>query len=229
MIETAGQSRLPDADAPTWPRLALEAWEDTYQTLHLWTQIVGKIRLSQCAPINHWWHVTLAVTSRGLTTGPMPYGTPAGESTAQTPQTQQTPQTFQIDFDFLAHELLIATSRGQRHTLPLIPRSVAEFYHELRKALGSLGIAVEIWTMPQEIPDPIPFDRDLKHAAYDPEYAQRFFRILVQVDRVCRAFRSPFLGKVSPVQFFWGSFDLAVTRFSGRRAPLHPGGGLLAD
>ena len=209
MIETAAESRLPASDA--WPSLPLDAWEDTCKTLQLWTQIVGKIRLRQCAPLNHWWHVTLYVTSRGLTTQPMPYGT----------------QTFQIDFDFVAHELILSTSKGERHMMPLAPRSVAVFYQEVMAALHSLGIPVDISTMPQEVPDPIPFDRDDQHAAYDPEYAQRCWRILVQVDRVFQQFRSGFVGKASPVHFFWGSFDLAVTRFSGRRAPLHPGGGPL--
>ncbi|HZO91362.1 MAG TPA: DUF5996 family protein [Chthonomonadaceae bacterium] len=195
----------------TWPSLPLAAWQDTYSTLHMWTQIVGKVRMRQCPFLNHWWHVTLYVTSRGLTTGPMPYG----------------PLTFQIDFDFLSHKLVISTSQGWRHTIALAPRTVAAFYKEVMAALRSLDIDVTIWTMPQEVPDPIPFEQDDQHASYDPEYAQRCWRILVQVDRVCQQFRSRFLGKCSPVHFFWGSFDMAVTRFSGRRAPEHPGGGLL--
>jgi hypothetical protein len=194
-----------------WPELPLAAWKDTYATLHMWTQIVGKIRMAHCAPINHWWHVTLSVTSRGLTTGPMPYRS----------------GTFQIDFDFLAHELQIATSWGERSAFALEPCTVAAFYHRVMDTLRSMSISEAISTMPQEVPDPIRFEVDRKHASYDAEAAQRCWRILMQVDRVCRQFRSRFLGKVSPVHFFWGSFDLAVTRFSGRRAPEHPGGGPL--
>ncbi len=197
--------------AEIWPELPLDAWKDTYETLHMWTQIVGKIRMRHCAPVNHWWHVTLTVTSQGLTTGPMPDGT----------------RTFQIDFDFLAHQLHISTGEGSRSTFSLAPCPVAEFYDKTMSTLRALGISEEISTMPQEVTEPIPFDRDHEHASYDREYAKRCWRILAQTDRVCREFRSRFIGKVSPVQFFWGSFDLAVTRFSGRRAPEHPGGGLL--
>jgi len=197
--------------ADTWPELPLSAWKDTYETLHMWTQIVGKIRMERCAPINHWWHVTLYVASRGLTTGPIPHGS----------------LTFQVDFDFISHELIVSTSDGQRSAFALEPMPVAEFYRKTMSALKGLGVSAAILTMPQEVAEPIPFEKDVKHASYDPEYAQRCWRILVQVDRVCREFRSRFIGKVSPVHFFWGSFDLAVTRFSGRRAPEHPGGGLL--
>jgi len=197
--------------ADTWPELPLSARKDTYETLHMWTQIVGKIRMERCAPINHWWHVTLYVASRGLTTGPIPHGS----------------LTFQVDFDFISHELIVSTSDGQRSAFALEPMPVAEFYRKTMSALKGLGVSAAILTMPQEVAEPIPFEKDVKHASYDPEYAQRCWRILVQVDRVCREFRSRFIGKVSPVHFFWGSFDLAVTRFSGRRAPEHPGGGLL--
>lgn len=208
----ASISKAAVAPTETWPSLPLERWKDTYATLHMWTQVVGKIRLALAPLINHWWQVTLYVTSRGLTTSPIPYGT----------------RTFQIDFDFLAHELHIDTGEGERRTLPLEPRSVADFYHRTMAALHALGIDVPIWSTPVEIENPIPFERDDRHA-YDPEYAQRFWRILVQTDRVLSAFRAGFLGKASPVHFFWGSFDLAVTRFSGRLAPVHPGAPNVAD
>ncbi len=192
----------------TWPSLPVSAWQDTYATLHMWTQIIGKIRLALAPKLNHWWHSTLYVTPRGLTTSSIPYGT----------------LTFEIRFDFLDHHLQIETSDGTTKRIALFPRSVADFYHDVISTLQAIGIEVLIWTMPQEVADPIPFNRDDKHAAYDPEYAQRFWRILLQTDRVMTAFRSRFTGKCSPVHFFWGSFDLAVTRFSGRRAPEHPGG-----
>jgi hypothetical protein len=206
-MERATGTRTPSR-LETWPDLPLEAWKDTYATVQLWSQIVGKVRLALAPPVNHWWHVTLNVTARGLTTSPIPYGT----------------DTFQIDFDFLDHQLRIDTSAGTMRMLALEARTVADFYHEFTGALHSLGIEVRIWTMPQEIADPIPFERDAVHATYDPEYAQRHWRVLVQADRVLNVFRSRFLGKCSPVHFFWGGFDLAVTRFSGRRAPLHPAG-----
>jgi hypothetical protein len=191
-----------------WPSLPLAAWQDTYATLHMWTQIVGKIRLALVPNLNHWWHSTLYVTPRGLTTASIPYQT----------------RSFQISFDFLDHQLLIETSDGITKRITLAPRSVADFYQNLMGTLSEMEIEVKIWKMPQEVADPILFDQDHQHAAYDPEYAQRWWRILVQVDRVMTAFRSQFIGKSSPVHFFWGSFDLAVTRFSGRRAPEHPGG-----
>jgi hypothetical protein len=188
--------------------LPYPAWKDSCTTLHLWTQIVGKIRLAQTPWANHSWHVTLYVTPRGLTTSPIPY-----EGRA-----------FQIDFDFLDHALVIATSdRGVRR-LPLAARPVADFHDQLMAALAELGIRVRIHGSPNEVADPIPFREDRAHAAYDPDPAQRFWRVLVQADRVFKQFRTGFLGKVSPVHFFWGSFDLAVTRFSGRVAPPHPGG-----
>jgi hypothetical protein len=191
-----------------WPSLPLAAWQDTYATLHRWTQIVGKIRLALAPNFNHWWQSTLYVTSRGLTTSVIPYGT----------------RTFQISFDFLDHQLLIETSDGMIKRIPLTPCSVADFYQNVMTALSEVGIEVRIWTMPQEIAEPLRLDQDDQHTTYDPEYAQRFWRILVQADRVMTLFRSRFMGKSSPVHFFWGSFDLAVTRFSGRRAPEHPGG-----
>lgn len=191
-----------------WPSLPLEAWEDTYATLHMWTQIVGKIRLVQAPWVNHSWHVTLYVTARGLTTSPIPHGE----------------RTFQIDFDFIDHRLLIKTNDGAIKTMALQPRTVADFYQDLMSNLWQLGLEVKIHTMPNEIISAIPFDKDHIHASYDAEYANRFWRALVQADRVLKEFRSRFVGKCSPVHFFWGSFDLAVTRFSGRKGPEHPGG-----
>lgn len=192
----------------TWPSLPLEAWSETYATLHLWTQIVGKIRLIQSPWINHSWHVTLYVTARGITTTPIPYGT----------------RTFQIDFDFIAHQLTIQSSDGGTGSFPLQPQSVAAFYARLMEEMDRLQLHVNIRVKPSEVVDPIPFDQDNTHCAYDPEYATRFWQILVQADRVFKQFRARFIGKCSPVHFFWGAPDLAVTRFSGRPAPLHPGG-----
>ncbi|TMJ38880.1 MAG: hypothetical protein E6G86_15300 [Alphaproteobacteria bacterium] len=194
-----------------WPALPLEAWEPTRATLHMWTQIVGKVRLALSPYMNHWWQVPLYVTARGLTTSPIPYD---GE-------------TFEILFDFIEHDLLIQKANGTAKTLRLAPRSVAEFYADVMAALRSMDIAVKIWTMPVEIPNPIPFDEDRTHAAYDPDYANRFWRILVSADAILKEFRGRFIGKASPVHFFWGSFDLAVTRFSGRRAPEIPGADLI--
>ncbi len=201
-------SSVPASSTEVWPALPLDDWKDTYATLHMWTQIVGKIRLALTPWINHSWHTTFYVTARGLTTSPIAHGT----------------RIFQIDFDFIDHQLLIQTHDGARRALVLRPRSVAAFYHELFAALTELGIDVRIHPLPNEVPDAVPFDRDEQHAAYDAEYANRFWRILVQADRVFTAFRARFIGKCSPVHFFWGSFDLAVTRFSGRPAPTHPGG-----
>jgi hypothetical protein len=193
--------------ADAWPSLPLAEWQDTYATLHLWTQVVGKIRLAQAPLINHWWQVPLYVTARGLTTSPMPYGE----------------RSFQIDFDFIDHLLIIACSDGKTASLALAPCPVAAFYRKVMALLATLGIVIEIWTMPVEIQDAIPFETDEAHASYDKDYVNRLWRILVQCDRVFTRFRARFIGKVSPVHFFWGSFDLAVTRFSGRRAPDHPG------
>ena len=190
-----------------WPELPLSAWQPTCDTLHMWTQIVGKVRMALSPPVNHYWHVPLYVSARGLTTTTIPCASGA----------------FEIDFDFLDHRLAIYTSSGQVRLLPLVDQSVAEFYRRLMGILRDLGIGVRINPVPQEVPNPIPFDRDTVHAAYDREYAQRFWRILVSVEKVLRAFRGRFVGKSSPVHFFWGSFDLAVTRFSGRRAPERPG------
>jgi hypothetical protein len=191
-----------------WPPLPFAEWKETAATLHMWTQIVGKIRLTQTPWINHSWHVTLYVTSRGLTTSPIPHGL----------------SMFEIMFDFIDHQLHIEKSDGARQTIELKPRSVAGFYRILMKALSDLELPVSINTMPNEIENPIAFDRDEDHRSYDREYANRFWRVLVQSDRVFKEFRSRFCGKCSPVHFFWGSFDLAVTRFSGRPAPPHPGG-----
>lgn len=190
------------------PSLPVAAWQDTCTTLHLWTQIVGKIRLALMPAINHWWHATLYVTPRGLTTGTIPYNR----------------RTFEIRFDFLDHLLHLEASDGASRSIQLAPRSVADFHRAVMAALNDLGIDVAIWTMPQEMVDPIPFEHDELHAAYDSAYVQRFWQILVQADRILTLFRSRFIGKSSPVHFFWGSFDLAVTRFSGRSAPPHPGG-----
>jgi hypothetical protein len=191
-----------------WPALPADAWRDTRATLHLWTQIVGKIRLALTPWQNHSWHVALYVTARGLTTSPIP----------------ERGHTFQIDFNFIAHRLSIVTSGGEERQIKLRPVSVAQFYDEVMSALRALGIAVTIDTMPNEIPDAVRFSEDTAHASYDPEYAHRFWRALVAANEVFARFRTGFLGKASPVHFFWGSFDLAVTRFSGRRAPKHPGG-----
>ena len=200
--------RAADSHEEVWPNLPWESWSDTCATLHMWTQIVGKIRLVRSPWVNHSWHVTLYVTSRGLTTSPIPYGHRA----------------FQIDFDFLHHQLVIQTSDGRTGSLPLEPQSVATFYRRLMEEMEKLELPVVIHKKPNEIPDPINFDQDESHRSYDREYAQRFWRILVQADRVLKEFRARFIGKVSPVHVFWGALDLAVTRFSGRRAPQHPGG-----
>ena len=191
-----------------WPELNFADWKETCATLHMWTQIVGKIRLTQTPWTNHSWHVTLYLTSRGLTTSPVPHGN----------------DTFEIYFDFIDHNLRILKSNGSHRVVEQKPRSVADFYKAVMTALDELELPVKIDMLPNEIPDPIPFDQDEKHRSYDPEYANRFWRVLVQADRVFKRFRSGFCGKCSPVHFFWGSFDLAVTRFSGRQAPPHPGG-----
>ena len=191
-----------------WPALPYAEWKETCVTLHMWTQIVGKVRLGLSPWTNHSWHVTLYLTARGLTTSPIPHGA----------------RVFEIEFDFVAHKLLVATGDGARREIPLQPRSVAEFYEMTMSILDELDLPVQINTTPNELPDPIPFERDQVHRAYDPEYANRFWRVLLQADRVFKLFRSRFCGKCSPVHFFWGSFDLAVTRFSGRAAPPHPGG-----
>jgi Family of unknown function (DUF5996) len=190
-----------------WPELPLDEWKDTYATLHMWTQIVGKVRLALSPPLNHWWQVPLYVNSCGLTTSAIPYAD----------------GIFDVQFDFIDHKLIIHTSHGSERLIALEPKSVADFYREFMGCLRSLGINVKIWRMPVEIPDPIPFDEDVQHASYDPEYANRFWRILLICDSIFKEFRCGFLGKCSPVHFFWGSFDMAVTRFSGRRAPEREG------
>jgi hypothetical protein len=201
MAEPERQSKL--VNTQIWPSLPLEEWQETLSTLHMWTQVVGKIRLAQTPLVNHWWNVPLYVTARGLTTSAMPYGARA----------------FEIEFDFIDHQLHIRCNDGTTAIIDLIPRTVADFYREVMTALDELGIHVKIWTTPVEIPNPIPFEQDQEHASYDAGYANRFWRILVQAAQVFERFRARFVGKVSPVHFFWGSFDLAVTRFSGRRAP----------
>lgn len=190
-----------------WPELPLASWKDTYDTLHMWTQIAGKVRLALSPPVNHWWHVPFYVSARGLNTSPIPYGS----------------RVFELEFDFLRHQVSIHCSDGQTRAVALYPRAVADFYAEFMSALGALGIEVKIWKMPVEVADPIPFDRDHQHASYDRDAVQRFWRILLSTDLVLKEFRGRFLGKSSPVHFFWGSFDLAVTRFSGRRAPERQG------
>jgi hypothetical protein len=193
------------------PALPFDSWKDTLATLHMWTQLVGKVRMKLCPLVNHYWNVTFYLTARGMTTSAMPYqrGTAWG--------------TIEVRFDFIAHTLVIETSEGRAVALALKSESVAEFYKKFMAALADLGVDVKIWTTPCEIPDPIPFERDQVHATYDPEAVNKFWRILVWVDQVLKEFRTGFLGKVSPVHFFWGSFDLCVTRFSGRRAPERPG------
>ncbi|MEP6915959.1 MAG: DUF5996 family protein [Acidobacteriota bacterium] len=191
-----------------WPALPLADWQATYATLHRWTQIVGKVRLHHTPWINHSWHVTLYVTARGLSTGTIPAGS----------------RSFQIDFDFIDHQLQIRTSDGAVRTMALAPRSVADFYRELMAALRDLDLETVINRYPNELEDATPFDEDEGHASYDADAVRRWFRILLSTERVFTQFRARFLGKNSPVHFFWGSFDLAVTRFSGRPAPAHPGG-----
>ncbi|CCJ08889.1 DUF5996 family protein [Methylocystis sp. SC2] len=201
-------TKVSEAERDAWPALPYVAWRETYTTLHLWTQIVGKIRLSLTPWLNHSWHVALYVTTRGLATSPIAYGA----------------RVFQIDFDFIDHVLRITTSDGGERQLQLRPQTVADFYADLFSTLEELDIFVHINEHPNEMPDALPFTKDRIHSAYDPVYANCFWRLLVQADRVFKIFRTAFVGKVSPVHFFWGSFDLAVTRFSGRRAPRHPGG-----
>jgi hypothetical protein len=197
-----------DTSATVWPDLPYPAWRDTAATLQLWTQIVGKVRLVLTPWVNHGWQVPLYVTARGLGTSPIPMGD----------------EILEIEFDFIDHQLHLRTSKGEERLLPLVPQTVADFYRQLMDLLRGLGTAVAINEGPNEVANPIRFSQDRIHAAYDAAAAHRFWRVLVQTDRVFKLFRSGFLGKASPVHFFWGSFDLAVTRFSGRKAPLHPGG-----
>lgn len=197
---------VPDSDI--WPELDFAGWRETANTLQLWTQIVGKIRLALTPWVNHSWQVPLYVTSRGLGTSPIPWGR----------------EIFDIEFDFVAHRLHVRTGAGAQNSIPLKPQTVADFYHEVMDLLTQLHITAHIHEVPNELINPVRFSEDRIHKAYDGNAAHRFWRVLVQADRVLKTFRSAFLGKVSPVHFFWGSFDLAVTRFSGRRAPPHPGG-----
>lgn len=199
---------LSSVDFPEcWPSLPLDSWKDTCATLHMWTQIVGKVRMALTPLINHWWNVPLYVSARGLTTSLIPYGE----------------RSFELRFDFLKHQLVLETCDGNVKSLALAPRSVADFYQEFMSMLGAENINVKIWHMPVEIPNPIAFNEDRVHASYDPKSVEKFWRILLSVDAIFKEFRSRFIGKSSPVHFFWGSFDLAVTRFSGRRAPERPG------
>ena len=190
-----------------WPELPYDAWKDTYATLHMWLQIVGKVALAHAAPLNHSWGIAFQVTPRGLSTRTLSYGT----------------RSFTMEFDFIDHQLLIRTSDGARRALALAPQSVADFYRAVMRMLDELALPVKIWTMPVEVESPVRFEEDTVHASYDPEYANRAWRILVQVERVLSASRCTFIGKCSPVHFFWGGFDLAVTRFSGRAAPPREG------
>jgi len=196
------------SDSPdSWPSLPLESWKDTCATVHMWTQVVGKVRLALTPKENHWWNVPLYVSPRGLTTSAIPCDD----------------RVFELEFDLIDHKLHLRISDGTTKDLPLRPQSVADFYKDSMAMLHSAGIEVEIWKMPVEIPNPIPFDEDRIHSSYDRDSAHRFWRILVSTDEVLKEFRSRFIGKNSPVHFFWGSFDIAVTRFSGRRAPERPG------
>jgi hypothetical protein len=196
-------------ESEIWPDLSYSAWRETAQTLHLWTQIVGKTRLKLTPWLNHSWHVTLYVSDRGLTTSPIPYGD----------------KSFEVEFDFVAHRLRIRSGDGAEQSFALQPQTVADFHAQFFGLLKEMGVSVVINDIPSELPDPvIPLSQDGVHAAYGAAAANRFWRALVQTDRMFKHFRSGFLGKASPVHFFWGSFDLAVTRFSGRKAPLHPGG-----
>ena len=196
-----------------WPALPYESWKDTYATLHMWTQVVGKVALKEVPPLNHCWGIAMHITPRGLSTGMLPHGD----------------RSFAIEFDFVDHRLVIRISDGIVRVLPLAPRTVAEFYKSLMTALAEMSLPVRIWSSPVEIPDPIPFEQDTRHHFYDPAAANRFWRILVQVDRVFTASRCDFVGKCSPVNFFWGSFDMAITRFSGRPAPPREGPAFMRD
>ncbi|VEG51713.1 Uncharacterised protein [Mycolicibacterium aurum] len=198
---------MPDSPS-AWPELSVEHWAETRDTLQLMTQVVGKVRLANTPVMSHWWNVVLYVSARGLTTGLVPYGD----------------KGFQIDFDFVDHQLTVASTTGERRTVALRPGPVADFYREVTAALDDLGLHTDIWPMPVEIADAVPLDTDTQHVAYDAEQVHRFWLALVQMTRVFEIFRSRFVGKVSPVHFFWGALDLAVTRFSGRSAPKHPGG-----
>ena len=209
MAGSKSMTDFPSAQPPhAWPSLPLEAWADTCETLHLWSQILGKVRCSRSPWVNHSWHVVLYVTARGLTTSPIPHGT----------------RTFQLDLDFIDQQLLLQSSDGRTASFALQPQSVAEFYCRVMSRLDDMKLHVDIDRYPNEVAEPIRFDRDEVHRAYDREYAARYWRVLVQADRVFKQFRARYVGKCSPVHFFWGAPDLAVSRFSGRAAPPHPGG-----
>ena len=195
------------SDDESLPALPFDSWKDTQATLHMWMQVVGKVRLKLTPLVNHWWNVPFYMTARGMTTSAMPYNR----------------RTIEVQFDFIDHKLTITTSEARVVTMPLAAQSVADFYKKFMSALTELGINVKIWTTPVEIPNPIPFEEDCVHASYDPEAVHKFWRMLVWIDQVFKEFRARFQGKDSPVHFFWGSFDLAVTRFSGRPAPERPG------
>ena len=197
-----------DLPPAAWPELPVAAWEGTRDTFQLWTQIIGKVRMANAPLTNHWWNVPLYVSARGLTTSLIPYG---GRS-------------FQIDFDLIDHRLDVVATDGARRSVALEPRSVADFYREVMRCLDELGLSTPIWTMPVEIPDAVPFELDQTHASYDADRVHAYWLALVEMERVFEVFRARFVGKVSPVHLFWGALDLAVTRFSGRPAPLHPGG-----
>ncbi len=206
-VYTSSRIKGVAEETAPWPRLMLAEWADTCATVHMWTQVVGKIRLALAPYANHWWQVPLYVNTRGLTTSPIPWR--QGD--------------LEIAFDFIDHQLRIDTTDGRRRLIDLKPQTVAEFYRRVMAALDDLGISVRIWPMPVEIPSPIRFDRDDVHASYDAAAAHRWWQALLRADAVLQEFRGRFIGKVSPVHFFWGSFDLAVTRFSGRRAPEREG------
>jgi hypothetical protein len=205
MTPEAIRSKASDDEA--LPVLPFDSWKDTLATLHMWAQIVGKVRLKLCPLVNHWWNAPFYITARGMTTSVMPYER----------------RDIEVQLDFIEHKILIETSEGRVVALAMAPQSVADFYKKFMAALGELGVSAPIWTTPCEIPNPIPFEEDQVHAAYDPEAAHKFWRMLIWVDQIFKEFRGGFQGKASPVHFFWGSFDLAVTRFSGRRAPERPG------
>jgi hypothetical protein len=200
-------------DEARWPDLAYDAWRETYETLHMWTQVVGKIALTTSPPINHSWGIAMRVTPRGLSTGALPHDD----------------RTFTVEFDFVEHRLRVSVSDGRARALALEPIPVSEFYSRVMRLLDELGLGVTIWPMPVEIPAPVRFDRDTGHHSYDPVYAHRWWRLLVQIERVFTASRCTFLGKCSPAHFFWGSFDLAITRFSGRPAPPRDGPAFMRD
>jgi hypothetical protein len=206
-MKSAEAKRVAASCEEILPALPFDSWKDTQATLHMWTQVVGKVRLKLCPLVNHWWNVPFYITARGMTTSAMPYDLGVVD----------------VHFDFIDHKLTLETCDGSSAVLPLQPETVADFYRRFMAALAELGVDVKIWTTPCELPGPIPFEKDTIHASYDPVAVHRFWRIMVWVDEVLKEFRARFIGKVSPVHFFWGSFDLAVTRFSGRPAPERPG------